>query len=234
MNPELVRRGALNIEDAAFVRDHFIPVAMKSKRWNIVMFEAFRTIELIIKGMVRLSGHEPRNSHEVKYVIDDFLKLLARKRKSLPFLYSAASPSGHAYGIYSDGTFLELLKKVHGTYTSLAAIRSETSIDQLLQLRLDVEKSTVSVYCGDELILRTTDSTISDATRFSRSFNSPSNPAQIETLKKAAEQLKKTRPVAFFSDKFFSEDDAKKALSLMDSALEASKAFVTRAPTFRP
>jgi hypothetical protein len=52
MNTELLRRGELNIADAAFVRDHFIPAAMESRRWNIVVFEAFRTIELLLKGMV--------------------------------------------------------------------------------------------------------------------------------------------------------------------------------------
>jgi HEPN domain-containing protein len=229
MNADLLRRGELNIADAAFVRDHFIPAAMKSKRWNIVVFEAFRTIELLIKGMVRLYGHEPggRPNHGVHHLIDHFLKMLAAEKNSQRFLYSAASPSGHAYGIYSDGTLIELLKKVHGVYTSIAAWEQMASIDQLLRLRLDVEGSQVSVYCGDELILGTTDSSIPDATRFSRSFNRAPDPSKVKILKKAAKQLRKKRTVAFFGEVPFSKRDAEEAVSLMNSALLASRAFVT-------
>jgi hypothetical protein len=172
MNAELLRRGELNIADAAFVRDHFIPAAMESGRWNIVVFEAFRTIELLIKGIVCLSGHEPvvpraGRNHEVHHLVDHFLKLLEAKTSLQPFLYSAASPRGGAYGIYSDGASIQLLKRIAGSYTSMAstATGQPISIDRLLRLRLDVQGFTLSVYCGDELILRTSDASIPDATR---------------------------------------------------------------------
>ena len=136
MNVELLRRGEQNIEDAAFVRDHFIPTATKSQRWNIVVYEAFLTIELIVKGMICLSGNKPDKNHDVHHLVDQFHKLLPDEINSQPFLYSAASPSGHAYGIYSDGRSIQLLKKVHGVYTSMASVRQAGSIDQLLLLRL--------------------------------------------------------------------------------------------------
>jgi hypothetical protein len=228
MNAELLWRGELNIVDAAFVRDHFIPAAMKSERWNIVVFEAFRTIELLIKGILCLSGHAPRQSHDVQYLIDDFLKLLAPKKDSQPFLYSAASPAGHAYGIYWDGTSIQLLEKVAGLYTVLASTewKQMPSIDRLLRLRLDVEGFTVSVYCSDELILQMSHASIPDATRFSRSFNRALDPAKVKTLRRAAERLRATREDAFFGTVSFSKEDAEAAMSLMNSALEASKAFV--------
>jgi hypothetical protein len=229
MNAELLRRGELNIADAAFVRDHFIPAAMESERWNIVVFEAFRTIELLMKGMVCLSGHVPRQSHEVQYLIDDFLALLTAKRDSQPFFYSATSPSGHAYGIYFDGTSIQLLKKVAGFYTLLASTgtKKETSIDRLLRLRLDVEGFTVSVYFGDELLLRTADAAISDATRFSRSFERTPDPVRVETLRRSAEQLRANREAAFFGTVPFSKEDAEAAVLLMKSALSEARAFVT-------
>jgi hypothetical protein len=228
MNPELAQRGELNITDAAFVRDHFIPAAMKSERWNIVVFEAFRTIELIIKGIVRLSGREPLPNHEVHRLIDHFLRILAAEKNSQPFLYSAASPSGHAYGIYSDGTSIQLLKKIAGVYTEMASTGMEymASIDRLLRLRLEVERFEVCVYCGDELILRQSDASIPDATRFSRSFNRVPDPAQVKTLRRAAKQLRKKRTPAFFGEERFVKSDAEEAMSLMKSALEASTAFV--------
>jgi hypothetical protein len=150
MNTELLRRGELNIADAAFVRDHFIPAAMESRRWNIVVFEAFRTIELLLKGMVCLSGHVPRQSHEIHYLVDDFIKFLGTKTDLQPFLYSAASPNGGAYGIYWDGASIQLLKRIAGLYTLIASTGTKQPIyiDRLLSLRLDVEDFTVSVYCG--------------------------------------------------------------------------------------
>jgi len=231
MNAELLRRGVLNIEDAVFVRDHFIPVAMKSERWNIVVYEVFRTIELLMKGMVCLSGHEPRQSHELQYVLDDFLDMLAAKENSPSFFYSVTSPSGNAsYGVYSDGTSIELMKKVHGTYTSMGpAMPWKASIDQLVLLRLEVKEFIVSVYCGDDrLFTSSTDSTIleSEATEFSRSFQCPDR-AQRRTLRKATEWLRKRRLPAGHGEETFSPGEAKEAVSRMNSALSAVKAFVT-------
>jgi hypothetical protein len=227
MNAELLRRGELNITDAAFVRDHFIPAAMKAKRWNIVVYEAFRTVELLIKGIFCLSGNKPdKKNHDVHHLIDKFLTLLEAERNSQPFFYSATSPSGHAYGIYSDGKSIQLMNKVHGIYTSMAAAPREASINELLLLELEVKGSTVSVYCGDKLIFKQTDSTIPDATNFSRSFKCP-DPAQLKPLRRTAKQLKKKRTLAFFGEVHFSKRDAEEAVSLMHSALSAAKAFVT-------
>jgi hypothetical protein len=78
----------------------------------------------------------------------------------------------------------------------------------------------------DKLIFKQTDSTIPDATNFSRSFKCP-DPAQLKPLRKAAKQLKKKRTLAFFGEVHFSKRDAEEAVSLMNSALSAAKAFVT-------
>jgi hypothetical protein len=146
-----------------------------------------------------------------------------------PFLYSAASPNGGAYGIYWDGASIQLLKRIAGLYTLIASTGTKQPIyiDRLLSLRLDVEDFTVSVYCGNELILRTSDASISDAVRFSHSFKRAPDPAQIGTLRTAAERLRGTREDAFFGTVPFSNDDAEAAVLLMNSALSASTAFVT-------
>jgi hypothetical protein len=229
MNREdLLRRGELNIADATFVREHFIPVALELKRWNIVVFEAFRAIELLMKGMICLSGHAPRQSHEIHFLVDDFLRLLATDGNSQPFLYSAASPSGHAYGIYWDGTSIQLLKKVAGLYTLLGSTPTEeVPIDRLLRLRLDVDGSKVSIYCGGELILQTTDSSISDPIRFSRSFERAPDLGRVHRLKDAAERLRATREDAYFGTVLFSKQNAEEAVTLMNSALREAGVFVT-------
>lgn len=225
---DLLQRGELNIADAAFVRDHFIPAALEQGRWNIVVFESFRAIELLIKGLVCLSGHAPRQSHEIHLLVDDFLKLLATEKNSQPFLYSAVSPSGHAYGIYWDGTSIQLLKKVAGSYTVLGSTPNETvSIDRLLRIRLDVDGSKVSVHCDGELILQTTDSSIPDATRYSRSFERAPDLDRVHKLREAAERLRATREDAYFGTMLFSKQKAEKAVTLMNSALLESRAFVT-------
>jgi len=121
------------------------------------------------------------------------------------------------------------LKKVAGFYTLLASTgtEKETSIDRLLRLRLDVEGFTVSVYFGDELLLRTADAAISDATRFSRSFERIPDPVRVETLRRSAEQLRANREPAFFGTVPFSKEDAEAAVLLMKSALSEARAFVT-------
>jgi hypothetical protein len=226
---ELLRRGDLNVADAAFVRERFIPAAMEAGRWNIVVFEAFRVIELLIKGMVCLSGHEPRQSHTIEALVDDFCKLLARESYSLPFLYSVASPQGNAYGIYWDGASVQLLKKVWDSYTLLASKPWKAPpIDSLLRLRLKVGDDEISVYSDDKVILRMTDATIPNAVRFTRSFQRSPDPTAVQKLRTAAEQLKATRKEAFFGTVIFSKENAEATVEIMQSAVEASKAFVIR------
>lgn len=69
--------------------------------------------------MVCLSGHAPRQSHEPDHLVDDFLRLLDGERQALPFLFSAETATGNAYGLYWDGTSVQLWKKVGDSYTVL-------------------------------------------------------------------------------------------------------------------
>lgn len=226
----LLRRGDRNLADATLVRERFIPVAIEAECWNVVIFEAFRVIELLMKGIVCLSGHAPRQSHEINFLVDDFLEILRAQRNHPHFLYTASAPNGNCYGIYSDGKSIQLLKQIGNTYTSLGTIsRMEGwSIDALLGLELVVNGSTVSIRIRGTPVLTSCDSSVSDATHFTRRFERLPDPASVETLRNAAQMLRATREDGFFAMILFSKDEAKAAVRLMESAFEASKAFIPR------
>jgi len=91
---EAIARGEESIADANFVRRRFINFAYREHRWNIVVFECFRVVELLVKGIVCLSGHAPRESHSIKHVVDDFVKSLLRMRTGAPLFVSLETPAG--------------------------------------------------------------------------------------------------------------------------------------------
>ncbi len=56
---ELYTRGQMSVDDATFIRDRFISLAVRGNRWNIVVYEAYRVIELLLKGIICFSGYTP-------------------------------------------------------------------------------------------------------------------------------------------------------------------------------
>jgi hypothetical protein len=56
---EVIARGEESIADANFVRRRFINFAYREHRWNIVVFECFRVVELLVKGIVCLRDMLP-------------------------------------------------------------------------------------------------------------------------------------------------------------------------------
>ena len=59
----LFERGQRNILDAIFIRNTVIPAAQTAQRWNIVVFESYRVLELIIKGIICMYGKGPKKTH---------------------------------------------------------------------------------------------------------------------------------------------------------------------------
>jgi hypothetical protein len=54
---ERYKRGDRLVEDAIFIRDVVIPRAQAAERWNIVVFEAYRVSELLIKALFFFAGY---------------------------------------------------------------------------------------------------------------------------------------------------------------------------------
>jgi hypothetical protein len=80
-NADLLVRGINNIEDARFIREHFIPIAHGAKRWNVAVHQAYQATELLIKSMICLTGHQPlnlsgRTTHIIEELIDRLLGII--------------------------------------------------------------------------------------------------------------------------------------------------------------
>ena len=69
---EIYSRGQSNIEDAHFIRENFIPSALKNEKWNVVVHQSYQALELLIKGMTCLTGQIPRKVHELEALIGYF------------------------------------------------------------------------------------------------------------------------------------------------------------------
>jgi hypothetical protein len=99
----------------------------------------------------------------------------------------------------------------------------------LLGLELDVEGSAVSISVrGTPILGLTSDHSMPNATHFTRRFERLPDTASVKTLRKAAEMLRAKREDAFFGTVLFSKNEAQAAVHLMESAFEASKAFIPR------
>ena len=68
---ELIKRGEESIADADFIRRNFVTLAYNQKHWNIVIFECFRVVELLVKGIACISGHAPREAHSIEHIVDE-------------------------------------------------------------------------------------------------------------------------------------------------------------------
>ena len=72
-------RGAKLISDAHFVKNVFIPAAFRFYRWNIVVFEAYRASELLVKGIIYSIGFEPEEHHRLHDLVARFREILGNE-----------------------------------------------------------------------------------------------------------------------------------------------------------
>ena len=225
MTTERYQQGERNISDGRFVRTHYIPLAIEQKRWNIAVYEAQRATELLIKGMIRLTDVEPPHNHQIDRLVDFLCSEIEKLQVSLPFLYVAYADNGNCYGVLLRDKCLEVLKRVAGTFTSIGtyAFGNEISIDDVMDISLEVTESCIKFYMNNNEVLSSTDSSIRGPFRFRREFCLPSSEERLHELKKTGSELHKSRNAAFYGEKDFSEQDARNSIKLMDTAHEAVK-----------
>ena len=222
---EVIARGEESIADANFVRRRFINFAYREHRWNIVVFECFRVVELLVKGIVCLSGHAPRESHSIEHVVDDFVKTLLRRRTGAPLFVSLETPARNRYGISLTGKTLSLFKEIAGVWTQLGHATHRLPADQLVRVALTVQKSEISVTVDGKVLLGGTDSSLLPPFRMRRGFVRAPSTASIGALKILSRSLLSTRESAFFTTRRFTQQDARSAVAKMNLALGATKSF---------
>lgn len=211
------------MDDARFVRDVLIEEAINAGRWNLVVFEAYRTAELLIKGIIYSVGNPPDRHHRLHHLIKCFSKTLEENRQAFPFIYKAIDSNGHYYHVRFVGETVQLLKHMAGTYTQLGSlVRLQ---NPYLPLGLTRCGTTVSIVQGETRLLVSTDSSLHEVINYERVILRAPEESRLERLKELVAILLTTRTEAFYSERLFSKKEGEEAVRKLALVYELSRAF---------
>ncbi len=196
--------------------------AVHAKKWNIVAFESFRSAELLIKGLIYSMGYKPKRTHRLHNLVARFSAILEKNKHKLPFIHTTVDSNGNCYQLRMAGRNLQLLKQVSGRYTQLGSIHLE---NPFLPPKLVRSGTTISVHQGAKKLLIACDSSLSSEITYERDILAAPDESRLESLKQLVEVLLSTREEAFYSERLFTQDDAEKAVHMLSTVFELSKAF---------
>ncbi len=226
-------RGHSNIEDAHFIREKMIPVAFQFERWNVVVHQAYQAIELLIKGMICLTGHVPRVTHNTDFLIDELFSYVppnASEVPSIPFVVYALVPdSRNGYGVWLYGTTIEIAKVVHGitsVMTHFPLSQDLLRADAILRLGLEVKNFTVRLMLDNDQVLALTDASLIGPFTLRREFVRQPSKAKVEVLKELGRKLRTNRESSFYSERDYALDEAEEAIRLYDDANAVAACFL--------
>ncbi len=230
---ELKKRGKRNIEDAIFIKEKLIPIAVKYEHWNIVVFESYAVIELIMKGLICLTKNAPCKTHEIKKLVEQMLNILSMfsaNNSWLPLLYNHYPKSGDGYCVDIDSDIIRVYRIDNDVYTQLgasSAVRNIKSVDEILRLTVKKFKNEIAVSVGDDEIIRRNDSTYDfpDESEWERGFNLRPNSERLGLLIRLGKKLRRIREKSFYGEIIYDEEKAKKVVSSMDEWLDAAACF---------
>jgi HEPN domain-containing protein len=231
MLDDLFQQGLRSIEDARFVRDRFIPVALSQQRWNIAVYEAHRATELLVRGMICQIGFKPPEHHNIGGLVSFLYDRLPGARASvIPFTIGAYTDSGEGYGVILERGAehsIHLFRLDNDVFTQLGySVKTQLPKEGRVDLRLELDASQLMVYLNNSLVLATTDCSYHGPFRIiDRSFVRHPDTAKIRFLKQLGERLSKNRDFAYYSERMYLKDDALHALSYMQESFETAKAF---------
>jgi hypothetical protein len=157
---ELIKRGEENIADVNFIRRNFITLAYSQKHWNIVVFECFRVVELLVKGIVCISGHAPRETHSIEHIVDDLINILARQRTAADLFVSLVAHGRNRYGVRLTTSKLSVLAEINGTWTHLGVTSHHLPADELVRITLTVQNFTVTASVDGKILFRVTNTSL--------------------------------------------------------------------------
>lgn len=222
-NQDRYARGARLLDDARFVREVLMDAAFRAKKWNVVVFEAYRAAELLIKGIIYSMGYEPRSNHRLHSLVADLSVILEKDKHRLPFVYKAIDSSGNCYLLRIVGQTLKLLKQVSGSYTQLGSVVNLENA--YLPPKLIKSGFSISVHQGATEVFNTCDSSVNSEITYERDILKAPDESRLEHLKQLVEVLLSTREEAFYSERLFTQDDGEKTIHTLSTVCELSKAF---------
>jgi HEPN domain-containing protein len=159
---ELFQQGIRYVENALFVRDHFIPVAFSQEHWNIAVYETHRATELLIRGWICQMGFKPPEHHDIKRLVSFLYDRFPGARASvIPFTVGAYTDTGEGYGVILEGdaeSSIRLFRLDNGVFTQLGyTYHVQLSEEGRFDLQLKLNSPQVMVYLNSLLVLTTTD-----------------------------------------------------------------------------
>lgn len=228
MTNDFLQQGFRNVNDARFVRDHFIPVARSHERWNLIVYEAHRATELLLRSMICQLGFKPSEHHDISTHVA-FLRdhLPGSRHSNVPFTIGAYIKSGEGYGVIIDAVNnIRLFRLENDVLTQLGATRTiELPTEGLINVRFEVDRE-IRVYFNDACLLATTDSSYTGPfTIIGRSFVRQPRATTVRLLRKLGHLLTKERNPAYYGEQQYSKNEAMHAISYMEESFEIAATF---------
>ncbi|MDO9102555.1 MAG: hypothetical protein Q7J20_05650 [Candidatus Nitrotoga sp.] len=137
--------GLRNINDALFIRANFIPPAIASKKWSLVVSEAHRIIELLLGGLIYLVGGDPlQKKHNLEGLVQKFEHYLIEMKGNLPFSVGYYSDSGDCYGVELRNNTIRVLQRINNLYAGMVSVQCQPEfLEKYAKIDLEVDDSGV-------------------------------------------------------------------------------------------
>ena len=231
MAQELRSRGFRNIEDALFIRDRLLQIAVEQGRWNIAVFESYRIIELVIKGMICLMGSQPERTHEIDKLVDQLLKASSSPSGNahhLPLTLAVLTTDQDHYGVdFIDGAAI-LYWYNAGSYTRLAAAYDLSNLDlnELIDVHLHRKGTRIDVFIGQTCIMSADNPDLTDPLKSESTFRIMPDGVRAEKIKKAGSALREKREASFYSETAYDQEQALNAIGVADNCIQMLRELV--------
>lgn len=225
--------GLRNVDDASFIRANFIPIAIKNKKWNLVVSEAHRAAELLLNGLIHLAvGFHSQTLHNLEGLAEKFGDSLTQAKGSLPFAVGYYSGNGDCYGLMVKKNSIQVLQRLGSVYMVIASIHDAClASDTRAKIDLEVSESgEINLSINGNLRIRHTGN-IPKATPLvpirRRLDIAPRSKRLIELKQISKCFTHKSMIDARYSKREFTESEALEAKSQMDRIFELSENMVS-------
>lgn len=151
---EKFSNGLRNVHDAKFIRDSIVPVAIEHEKWNLVVHESHRSVELLLGGLIYLLGGDPMQSkHNLEGLVQKFQGCINDSKGGITFDVSYYSGSNEYYGIrVLDGAIKVYRKGTDDKYYQIIQAKfDEGSPEKGSKIELAMrENGIITVYANGE------------------------------------------------------------------------------------
>ncbi len=235
----LREQGIQNISDGLYIKSKIIPLAYSDEHWHIVVAQTHMSVELILKGLIRVTGQETRKSgkdrHDLKPLLTEFTRRLETDSDAIPQLHLWLHKNSNFYGLElfydkSNNTLYEyVFKYVAGIYTMLSTSGVDISVARNANYILQKNGWELKLYRNGNLITHHTDASIlsiQNTNYVGASFL----PIDSETIRKLRKPLatfeKLDHKSANYAEISINKEHARKRIDDLDQLVEALKPFI--------